>query len=499
MAPALNTQVALMLRAPWQWQLNDGSIRAFAMHAGLATLLVGLPALASMFWLPGAWARVWWSVLAAITLLAVWGVQFSALLQLDHPHSARFVAGHGRALRATALALWLALVSLVAVVAGVALDLPGADHPFHAVALVALVAAAAFLYVALALRFWWLWVALWLPFPFIGQLRVLAATHPVAAGLRDLWLAQPLLASLVLLLAMAAALLSLFGKGDTRHARVYASHENVRKITTARATGQKPPLDAYGRWGEVVGKPFQAASDDWLARALRRAGPQRPSVMARLAVVLHGPQHWVRTVGGILVGQVLVVAFLAAFMHWLGSGVSGEFLKDSMGIPIALVAMAIAPLTGLPRALWASRREQALLMLLPGVPQGAALNRALARQQMEHLLLSVLATLPALLAVAWWGQTSQVLAFYGATLPVAAMLWRDASHLRQPSPQPAFVPVPYLIVVAQGMAWILLLRWQPGWLWPWALGMVLLAAALLGWRWRRVSQWPQALPAGRLA
>ena len=499
----LARQVALMLRAPWQWQRNDGRFWALTMYALLATLLVGGPALELIFEEEWYWIRSLWSVLAAIPLLAIWGLHFFALLRLDHPHVARFVAGHAHALRAAALALWLALVALVGVVAWVVLNPLVADHPLHAVALVALVAAAALLVVALALRFWWLWWlwlvlwVLWLPFPFIGQFRAWAATQPVAAGLRELWLAQPLVVFLVLLVAMATALLSLFGKGDARHARAYASHEIFRKITTASATGQKPPLAAYSRWGEVVGKPFQAASDAWLARALRRASPQRPSVMARLAVVLHGPQHWVGMVGGILVGQVLLVAALAVFMHWSGYDLSGESLRDSMVVPIALVAMAMAPLAGLPAGLWASRREQALLMLLPGVPQGATLNRALARQQVQHLLLSVLATSPTLLALASWGPTSQVFAFYGAALPVMAMLWRDTSRLRQPSPLPAVVP--FLIVVALGVASTLLLRWQPGWLWPWALGMVLLAAALLGWRWRRVSQWPRALPAGRLA
>jgi hypothetical protein len=45
---------------------------------------------------------------------------------------------------------------------------------------------------------------------------------------------------------------------------------------------------------------------------------------------------------------------------------------------------------------------------------------------------------------------------------------------------------------------LLLLRWQPALLLPWAVGMLALTAGLLAWRWRCVSQWPQALPAGRL-
>lgn len=311
---------------------------------------------------------------------------------------------------------------------------------------------------AWAMSWPWLWVALWLPFPFIDQPAVLAALKPVALVVRDHWHAQPLLWTLLVLLAMAVALVHVFGQGDAGHARAYASCENFRKITSAGATGQKPPLAAYGRWGEVITTPFRTACGAWLARAVRLANPQRRSVMARLAVVLHGPQHWVLQVGVLVAAQLAVVA-------------------------------------GLP--LWASRREQAVLMLLPGVPQGAALNRALARQQIAHLLITVSVTLPALLALAWWGQTLQVCAIYSAVLPVTALVWRDASRMREPSPALAFVP--YLIVMVLGVTSMLLLRWQPGWLWPWALGMVLLAATLLRWRWRRVSQWPQALPAGRLA
>lgn len=167
-----------------------------------------------------------------------------------------------------------------------------------------------------------------------------------------------------------------------------------------------------------------------------------------------------------------------------------------MAISIGLACMLIATLIGVSGALWGSRREQALLVLLPGMPQGIALNRALARQQLKHFVLVCVAGLPAFAAMAWWGGSPEVWAFFVAAWPLSALLWRDVSRLRAPGPWAA---LPYLLCVGLCLLSTLLLRWQPALLGPWILGMVLLTAAALVWRWRRLSQWPPALPAGRLA
>ncbi len=495
MSAALHTQAALMLRAPWQWSRNDGRLWASWVYAGLAAGAVGVPTLALMFWVPGRLASVLLGVLGAVGLLVVWAVQFAALLRLDHPHPARFVVGHGRALRAAALGLWLALVALVGVAATLALQQPGGE-PTRALLLVVMAAGATFLCVAMALRWWVLWLVMWFVFPFFGHPWVRAALQPVVVFLRDHWQAQPVLWTVLALLAMATTLVNLFGRADATHTRTYARRESFRKIASAGAAGRKPALAAYGRWGELLGAPFRHLADAWLAHVTRRACPERASVMARAEVVLHGAQHWVGQLGSMVVVQLVVLSALYVLMRSVAPDLPKPWAGAQVGMGIGLASMAIAPLISLPAALWGSRREQALLVLLPGMPQGAALNRALAWQQMTHFARVWVAALPALVAVAWWSNSLLVWAFAAAALPPSVLLCRDVSRLRAPGAQVAL-----LFVLFTGLCVVSLLldRWQSALLLPWALGMVLLTAALLAWRWRKLAHWPPALPAGRLA
>ncbi|TXI18349.1 MAG: flavin reductase, partial [Roseateles sp.] len=67
---------------------------------------------------------------------------------------------------------------------------------------------------------------------------------------------------------------------------------------------------------------------------------------------------------------------------------------------IGLMSMGINPAFMLPAMLWHSRREQALLRLLPGMPQGQALNRAVARLQLRHTLTAWLLCSTGLVALA---------------------------------------------------------------------------------------------------
>ena len=503
MSATLLTQAGLMLRAPWQWQRNDGRLGAFWLYLGVAVLVTGASSVAAWVWMPRAvaWAVV--GVLGTCALLAVWGVQFSALLRLDHPHAARFVVGHGRALRAAAVGVWLVMVAFVALVAALAwalgLDWPGGGPARLRVA--AMIAGAALLYVAMALRWWTLWWAVWLPFPLIDQPAVLAALGPAASVARGLWQDQPLLWTLLVLLALATVLVNLFAKADPAHAqahaRAYARRERFRAVAMASAAGQKPALAAYGRWGETLSAPFQRMADAWLAHVVRHASPQRGSVMARADVVLLGSQHWVRQ----LAGFVLVLLVLLLGLVWLDQALPGSLAlaleRGHAGLSIGLSTAATATLVSLRGALWGSRREQALLMLLPGMPQGPVLNRALARQQIKHYLLLWAAALPPFVALAHGAHAPQVWGVASSSLPLAVLLWTDVSRLRAPSPGTGLWL--YMLSLSVGVLLPLLLRWQPDLLLPWLAGMVALAGGLLVWRWRRVSQWPQALPAGRLA
>ncbi len=490
-----------MLQAPWQWRRNDGSLWAWRLYGLLTVLIFAAPAAGVLVWLPprAAWASI--GALALVGLTALWGLQFVGLQRLDHPHAAHTVPGHARALRSTALGLWATLVTLAGFVMaiGTAMWLQEAELAtiWRSSLAAALGTGALLLFVAAALRWWWLWVL-------AGALPALMGAGAWRLVVFDtwhwalpLWQAQPLGGTLMLLAVLGLLLSTLFGRGDAVHAGAYQRRERVRRVLAASPGHRNAGLAAYGRWGEWLSKPGQAMTDAWLRRALARANTGRGSVMTRAEVVLHGHQHWVRQLATLLFVQACVglSLVLTAFLAGVKLGVLLEHGRTGLAIGVGI--MAFSAVLNLPSALWASRREQALLVLLPGMPQGAALNRALAWRQWRHCGVLWLALVPGLGAVLWAGLAPHALAPVVLALPLTAWLWRD--HARMRAGRPVFTVMALALGPALGTLSMALLSRHPAAWWPWWLGVLALTAALLAWRWRVLPQLPPALPVGRLA
>ncbi len=413
--PATAAQVQVMLLAPWQWRRNDGSLWSLRLYGAVLVLLLGVPAVAALGWMEPrpAWAAV--GVLASLGLILVWGLQFGALLRLDHPHAAHTVPGHPRALRVTALGLWLATVALCGLCALVGAALLLDNGPRFALAVV-LVSATVLTLVAAALRWWAVWLLLSLAGAFSGVAAWRALALDTWGWLHAHWQAQPLGVTLLVLGAQGLLLSGLFGGGGAGHARAYASRERQRKSMAASATGDKPTLAAYGRWGEWLSLPLLHVADVWLAHVCRHAKATPRSVIARIEVVLHGNQHWLGQVIAMALVQALVLLGFLLAMRLSGADMAVLLEGGRVGISIGLTSMAINGSITLRGALWRSRREQALLMLLPGMPQGAALNHAVAWRLMRHCLWSWLALLPAVAAMLWAGQAIHLLPFLAMAL-----------------------------------------------------------------------------------
>lgn len=481
--------------APWQWAANTASRRVRALRSGFSLLFLLAPPLAAWHWMPPAVATtivmLWWG----ICLLAWWATQFAALLRLDHPHLARLVPGHARALRASAIAQWAAATTLGAGLAVALLSgapLPAAwPVPGPLLPLAVLGAGAALLVTAVAVRWPWLWLGV-----FLLVLLPFSPLLSLAAWSRPLWQAAPWWCVALLLLAMAGALAALFGRGDAVHARVWLRRERWRAITQAGMAGQKPTLAAYGRWGEWLGRPWQGLADAWLVRSLHRAQDQPANVMARAEIVLHGSQHWVRQLGvqvPVLVGLGLLCMALALVVGFAAQGQMLE--RGHTGIAIGLSSMVLGTVTSLPGMLWSGRREQALLLLLPGVPRGTALNQALARCQARHFLILWALSLPGFVFMAWAGPVPQVLVMPAVLWLALPWLWRRSARPSAPSAMAGVLP--FLSCLALGVGLMVLLRGQPDALWPVLMAVMAAAGGLLLWQWQRLSRAPQALPAGR--
>jgi hypothetical protein len=237
----------------------------------------------------------------------------------------------------------------------------------------------------------------------------------------------------------------------------------------------------------------------WMRHVLAQP---RASMGARLALGL-GPQaHW----SGVFANTLhlvalfgLLLALRALFPGWraLEAGHSGLL------IGVAFTGMLV-PLQ-LPMALWTTRREQALLSLLPGAPTGAALNHWLA---LRLAALDVGVLLGVMIAIATFSNLGPETptfprveqAALGAMvlgLLITPGLWRDWARAGAPSGLLHWaVIVASVGVGSAAMAWTYWLEraWYELIVWT-----ALFGVPLVVWRWRRLRRLPPAWPVGRMA
>lgn len=468
------------------WRQRD---RESPWGRGLLIALTLLGVGACLYAAPGLWAAVL-AGSATLALGGLWTVIAGSLLTQNHPHAARLVPGHPRQLRQAALTAWAAL-SLAC-----ALLLWAAFSRLPSFAALLLIAAATLAFTAWAMRAWTLWFVLSfgpaLFFAF-GLDRRLA---PLWGALRELWAAQTVPVLTLCLLGLAWSITRLFGDGDAAHSAGYAARARMRRAAREGATGNRGGLAAFGRQGEWLGRPFERAASAWLRHVLARARPTPASVMQRAEIVLHGQQHWLRQALGMLV--VLVIVALSLGIPFALSGLDKAWTHGAFGMAIGLVSAGVNPSFALPNMLWHSRREQALLQLLPGMPQGAAQNRAVAWLQLRHALLAWALTTLALAPLAWAAGDPALLCLAFGALPLsAASLLRTPATMRAPSSWTAVLPVFAFLLLAWGLY---AAHQQLGLPMAVLAGISLAASLALGaWRWRAVCRAPRPLPAGRLS
>ncbi len=473
----------VVLLSAWQARRNQGSLWPWGLILALMMVAVGLVArLASgeRAWELGLGLA---GIVGAAVLLMSWLLVAYNVLAQNHPQLAPTVPGQVRALR------WVFGLG-VAVLSGLAALVTAAfGGPVAGVACI--VAGASTLFVC-GIRWPQLWIAvavlgwsapLWMP---SHEARVLGA------GLRALpW---PVMVG-AMALAVAWVLHTVVMPGGERHAQHHG-----RLLKSALMKGQ-PALVAEGglgaggwSWVLTWGRQANLA---WLMRVVSRSKP-RPAALLALG---QGPQlHWTGVVTGVLGGWAFVALVLLVtrqFPQWeVGQGLG-------RGLAVGLAFASFTVLLQAPGLLWAQRREQALLRLLPGIPQGPALNRWLALHLSRLHLTAVL-----LQWLTVWGLSTLATSAQGAdwlrTMAQASLvlsplamllLWRDWSRLKAPGGGAQVLAVLGTIaLVGAGFVWF-------GWLGNsvQALAALVLALGLpLGmWRWRALQRAPVAWPAGR--
>lgn len=482
----MNTaQLSQTLLAPWRQRDRDAPWGRWLLSASVL-----VPAVGAAVWMQGAAARVVPAVMLVLALYIVWMVVSASLLVQNDPAAARFVPGHVKSLQQAALVGWAACTTLAALLLWVALP------PLLMWQTLLLGSAAAATFALWASRVWWLWLMLCLYSPLLVVFRESLASPMLAA--HEAWLSHTHGLLALGLLGLAALVPAAFGHGDTRHRRAYERLRRMQAMQRMFQEGrQATPAQTFATLERVSG-PFIAVIALWGRRLLASADNSRTSsVMARLEVVLHANQHWTYQLLAAVLIVAMVSASLAAVVAWTSVPAAVMLQHGAFGMGIGLASMAINPTLARPM-LWQTRREQALLRLLPHVPQGRALNRAVAWIALRHALVATLLVTLALSGLGWatgqWGLL---------WLPVLALPWSLWTATRAP----ALMPPPsglrsMLPVLAYYLSALL------GYLATDRLGLpmvplvaaVLVLSALWGAvRWRQLDSQLVALPAGRLA
>jgi hypothetical protein len=401
------------------------------------------------------------------------------------------VPGHVGRLRAALLVTWAILVLLAAGGPGFLLDAPLAW---------ACGAAGALALFAAALR----WPLLFLPgiaAPFAMAWFLDWNGHDaLATALQAQWRSADWLVTAIVATAGVVVLTLMIRIGGTSHAASFEARRRFGRAWSAGLAGGASATSA-GCWrpfGKITARPYAA----WMRHLLARGDSP---VMSRLLLGLGPATHWTTRVF-----EGFWFLLLTSGLCLLVGGIVGGQMRVYM-LPwisfTVLTGVCTPALQAVPK-LYLTRREQALLVLLPGVPRGARLNRWLAWQMSLTFLVAALCGLvlawafnaladtiePGVAERATSGMTSAIAV---VLLPQVAWQWRRLSRLGDTSGAAQSLPVlaPFLVGIA-----VLVLHKATG-IGELTFGVALAAASLLycAWRWWNMGSEPSALPVGRLA
>lgn len=229
--------------------------------------------------------------------------------------------------------------------------------------------------------------------------------------------------------AAALLLVAVLGGGGRAHQRAFARHQRWKASEQSSKKGRGVPVSARWPWLRRLAMPF-TWPENLLWRCLL-AQPRPANLLRRLDLTLQvgggtPVVAWLLVLG---FGGVLL-ALEAAQALWPAMAWHKIVDGGRLGLCMGLFGVLIGPQMGRLGALWGRRREQALLVLLPGPPSGPALAAALERHwQRDHLVLWALGT-ALVLTIAAQGQPGTlpfVAAFAAVWLPFGAWLlcrWR---------------------------------------------------------------------------
>ncbi len=491
-----------ILAAPWQQRRNNKGVWMIVLIVALCcsvpaallewSLFQKSPELAaSMRHSAAASGRI--AVLAL--LVAWWATIVANVLEQNHPTLARLVPNHPAQLRVALLAGGAGLVAFACLMMYREVPDPLACAVIAAIALAMLAA---------AVRWPWLFVLGCVgPYLVAGLAGQPGASDAIEFVLRQ-WHDQRLAIAAAGATAAGVLLVALIQDGGDRHAANYAARRSRMLRMQAAARGEQPPRPRRcGPLASLLHSPYHA----WLRHVL--ASPDSsPRVRTMLGL---GPGlHWTRDAIALVVTAVAILCGVA-----LLELVASVFPAVEGFVPVFLSSIAIGTMFGLVSTpmqvqsrLHQTRREQALLALLPGVPRQATLNRWLAWRLSVQFLLAWAGGLASMLLFSElarhlgrpavdisYGSARAVMAL--ATLPLVTLQWRRWARLPAPTSLNAGGPA----LLGLGFATLTFIGRTTHWFTLAEAGITfaLVALAWCAMRWRRMGAEPSAFPVGRLA
>jgi hypothetical protein len=472
-----------VLLAPWQQRRNEGAVWPFLTFIGVlsASALVGavvapVPAL-----------RVFaWSVLS-IPLFGGWVWLVLSLMQQNHPTAARLVPGQLRTLRRVLFGAWLALTSLAALF-GSAFG--------HALAVAAGVGALLLLLMWIV-RVPLLSLVLWIVPASSARWAHTPVAEAVLRRITAAWHRQPeelLLAGLLaLLVAMLASVFLVLRAGGARHASAYLRRARQLAAVREGVAGPSSWRGGSGMLNEWLGQGALGFYRRWLARV----STQRRGAMLPRALLGLGPTtHWTGQLGQLVTFGG--VAALVLFFLWQANAGADSIPVAAWGLAIGVLTFAANVALQARTAIHSTRREQALIMLLPGMPRGRALNQGLARRlSMQFIIGWAIGVLACVLLLPLGEHIDWFAIYAAACLPLGALVWTDWSRVKAPTAMSAVVPL--MVVMPLVLVAIALQAWMNVPAWACVLVFAVAAVLLVARRARRLIDAPSAFPAGRLA
>ena len=475
-----------LLLAPWRQRHTE---KAYGGIYVMAALLLVLGALIGF--LKGgdkvAMASAY-ALMGATSVLVLWLLQIMSFLQLNSPAHARTVPRQLRTLRETVVAFWILSALVCGSIMGIAFGNTGSWILASAMMLIFMVAS-----IVWPAR--WLLTCALLCIPLLQNIVGDAWTKHFFPA----WISWPVPAAMVILSLGARVLThSLVRDGDAKHATAYSKARNLRLAMMPDANGRQASLHQWGDLGTAVLGAVQYPWRRYMEAVLRKPEKTSKNAMARVEIAIGSEVHWILQLSVALVGLVLAaVACLLAAWFW-GDPWVVKLSPFASPITILILPVVLMPAVGWHSSMLRSQSEQKLLMLLPGVPRGGELNRALARSMLVPSTVGwfLAATMAMQLDLP---QEDRILmaSMYLGMLPMIVFQIQDWSRIRVPRPPQA---IAYMAVYALASASCYALQDWLALRLPTVFAVFACGSALMLWvRWQKLEMYPSAFPSGRFA